>query len=329
MITNIENISGVTHITWILNNICTNSCVYCPPELRNGKNHHYDWSHAESFIEELFTRYTKIHVTISGGEPTLSPFLLDLVSKFHNAGHTIGMNSNGVRTARYYEELAPMLSYMCMSWHPSGDNDQFIEKALASAKGCLTKIRVMMDARYWDQCIQFLDQLKKIKELGWEPVRITKWYDNTEAESSYNYTSEQNNWFNNAPTEGAKFFRLKYPLLSKNQLISHAWLNTGKKIKYIDATQMINQQNNKFQGWKCAQGTESLAIRHTGKIDAANCEQNKKIGHIQDSKNIKWITSLVVCEMPSCDCSSDILLTKYKDNAMTPKTKFISWIKQI
>lgn len=329
MITNIENISGTTHVTWILNNICTNQCVYCPPDLRNGKNHHYDWFHAELFIEDLFVRYPRIHLTVSGGEPTLSPFLLELVKKFHTAGHTIGMNSNGVRTTRYYEELAPMLSYMCLSWHPSGNNDHFIEKALASSNGCMTKVRVMMDARYWNDCLLFIEQLKSIKELSWEPVRITKWYDNKESEESYAYTLEQESWFDTAPKQDARFLRSKYPLLSKNQLVSHAWLDTGKKIKYIDATQIINQQKNKFQGWTCAQGTESLVVRHTGKIDAANCNQNKNIGRIQDSKNIKWISSLVTCEMPSCDCSSDILLTKYRDKEMTSKTKFINWIKQI
>ena len=33
--------SGIFRLTWIINNICTQHCDYCPSYLNSGKNHHY------------------------------------------------------------------------------------------------------------------------------------------------------------------------------------------------------------------------------------------------------------------------------------------------
>jgi 2-iminoacetate synthase ThiH len=41
------------YLTWVINNICTNACSYCHPNLHTGTNHNYDWSHAEEFIDQV------------------------------------------------------------------------------------------------------------------------------------------------------------------------------------------------------------------------------------------------------------------------------------
>jgi hypothetical protein len=38
------------YLTWVMNNICTNACSYCHPNLHTGTNHNYDWDNAEKFI---------------------------------------------------------------------------------------------------------------------------------------------------------------------------------------------------------------------------------------------------------------------------------------
>ena len=51
---------GVMAVTWVINNICTNACKYCPPNLHKGKNHHYDWENAKRFWQLLLNKYDKI-----------------------------------------------------------------------------------------------------------------------------------------------------------------------------------------------------------------------------------------------------------------------------
>ena len=48
---------GVMAVTWVINNICTNACLYCPPNLHKGKNHHYDWENAKRFWQILLEKY--------------------------------------------------------------------------------------------------------------------------------------------------------------------------------------------------------------------------------------------------------------------------------
>ena len=121
-------------LTWVINNICTNHCSYCPSDLNSGSNHHYDWGHTKTFIERLIKRYPKIHVSISGGEPTLSPFLPELIELFYNSGHTVGITSNGARSARYIREISKYLSYIVFSWHPQYDDPKLLEKAVTAAE---------------------------------------------------------------------------------------------------------------------------------------------------------------------------------------------------
>ena len=105
-------------LTWILNNICTNKCSYCIPELYAGKNHHYEWDNAKIFVELLLEKYKNIHCNISGGEPTMSPFMIELAKKFYDNGHTAGITSNGVRTVKYFTKLSKYLNYIVFSYHP-------------------------------------------------------------------------------------------------------------------------------------------------------------------------------------------------------------------
>ena len=323
----IENISDAMHLTWIINNICTKKCDYCPPSLHNGSNHHYDWNQAKAFIDVVMKRYNKIHVTISGGEPTVSPFLIDLVKTFYESGQSVGITSNGARSVRYFKELAPMLSFLCLSWHPSSIDADFIDKAQASAQGCLTKVRIMMDARHWNTALDFIKEIKNYPDIQWEAVRVTPWHSGSWGRDSYTYTDEQEQWFNTAQS----YLEVKHKNEIRHQLISNAHYSDGTSIKCVDPTRVINQQQNSFVGWACHQGLESLFVQYTGEVGAANCSQNRDLGWIQKLDEIKWPNIPVTCRTPVCDCTSDILLTKYKHMPREKSTtqKFLSWINHL
>ena len=51
-------------VTWIINNICTNACSYCPKNLHTGKNHHYDWENAKRFWQLLLKKHSKLQVAL-------------------------------------------------------------------------------------------------------------------------------------------------------------------------------------------------------------------------------------------------------------------------
>ena len=48
-------ISNRKYVTWVLNNVCPYSCVYCPEIVHSGKiKTYYDWEVHKEFLDFLF-----------------------------------------------------------------------------------------------------------------------------------------------------------------------------------------------------------------------------------------------------------------------------------
>jgi organic radical activating enzyme len=286
--------------------------------VHNGKNHHYDWEYAEKFVDELHSRYPEINLAISGGEPTVSPWLPDLIKKFrsYRAGE-IGISSNASRSARYYSDIAEYLDYIVLSYHPSFHDDEFTDKVLACSEKTTTTVSVMMDSRYFDKSVEMYNRLLKMNISNAETVRIISWFDDDNV--GHEYTDEHEEIMRIMPRSSPEY---SIPLLAKKRFYK---LKRGKSYgngaKYIcndgstghvAAQELINRQNNNFYGWECDIGLESLYIKYDGIIKTANCFSSPTIGRIQDLENIKWPTASTICPQTFCHCTTDLYVSKRK-----------------
>lgn len=299
---------NVLFLTWIINNICTNKCSYCPPNLHTGTNHNYDWEHAERFARHLIEKYPRINLALSGGEPTLSPFLKDLVSMFSNAGNSIGMTTNGARTVRYYEEISKYMSYMVFSHHPSFADPLLIDKALAAAQNTIVTVSVMFDSRYFDETLEFFEKGKSANlNISIQPVRIHDW-TGVKNTAGRDYTEEQLSILTNLqPHHAPNPVKPKNPPLTGGLLKYH----TGK-IENFHAQTLINNHQTNFLGWDCKIGLESFYVAYDGTVRTGNCISSKKIGEIQDFDNIQWPTKSFICPQTFCHCTTDVYVSKRK-----------------
>ena len=298
---------GLMVVTWVINNICTNACKYCPPNLHTGSNHHYDWENAKRFWQILLSKYPKMHVSISGGEPTLSPFLLDFCKMVSDSGNKVGITTNLARTPRYMRTLAPYLEYCSASYHPSFEDKNFLEKALAAAEHTPTNIRVMMDSSYWDKSIKFLERCKQHKNITIETVKVIDWMPGNKA--GREYSEDQLKWFENTDLfqDAEQMPKRKSTFKSTSNII----FADGEVLDSNGQEQeLINNGKTNFKGWRCNMGMESLFIQYTGKIYLANCFQGGVIGDINDPDNISWPKDSVICEKDICHCTTDVLITK-------------------
>lgn len=306
--------SKLMHLTWIINNICTNACSYCPKDLHTGTNHNYEWNNARKFFQQLFLKYPKIHCSVAGGEPSVSPFLPELVKIFHENGHTIGITSNAAKPARYWAEIAPYLSYISFSYHPEFADSKFIEKAVAAAEHTQVTTRVMMHPNYWNNCVEVFENLLKVDSITVEVVRIIDWGGGSDVSASI-YTDEQIDWFVKNDTRG--FNRTNY-VGSANKNIKSA--DTGSKYYFDNGLEksvnsvvsLINEGLTNFYGYECEIGLRSLFINHTGDIFLGNCNQNGTIGHINSPESIKWPTRSVICTKALCHCTTDVAINKWE-----------------
>jgi organic radical activating enzyme len=304
----IKQVYPALYLTWVINNICTNQCEYCPSVLHDGKNHHYDWEDAKRFSQHLIAKYQNVHLAISGGEPTLSPFLPDLVDMFYSAGHPVGITSNASRTVRYYETLAPKCSYICLSYHPSFKDSSFLEKALACGEQTCTTVHVMMDSRYFDECVEFYHNLCQYDTLQVEVVKINEWIQGSKIGREYSPTQ----------LKTMEDLPVKVPTRVVQRIINHIGAkfiyDDGTVTRYANAQTLMNQDKNRFKGWRCNIGIESLFVHYHGAVQRGNCPVGNPlfIGNVNDFDAISWPTDPVICTQDHCICTTDIAVSKKK-----------------
>jgi organic radical activating enzyme len=299
-------------LTWIINNICNNHCAYCPPILHTGKNHHYEWEKAKEFLYRLFSHYPRIHCSISGGEPTLSPFFKELVEIFYENNHTVGITSNGARTVKYWEEIAPKLSYICFSHHAAYEDPGFLDKVKVASKQTLVTVRIMMDSRHWDKAYEMYQRCCEIPEIAVEAVRVLP-----EIAMATNvgetYTPEQEIILMSLPRKEMNNDPIKVnPGFKLSSMTSDFYFDDGS-IEYTGSSnKYITEGENKFAGWYCAAGLESLYISHTGDVKIANCLQGGNKFHINEHADYQLPTKGVICTQKLCFCGTDFMISKEK-----------------
>jgi len=293
---------NVMVVTWVINNICDRSCSYCPAGLHNGSNHHYDWALAKQFWQQLVTKYENIHVSIAGGEPSLSPHLPEAIDIIHDSNNSVGITSNLTRTERYFKKIAPKLSYLAASYHPSSPDEKFVDKAHTVSELTPTTARIMMDSRHWDHSVDVYERLTQVPQLRVEPVRILDWEG---GRNPHVYSKEQEQWLSTAQDHIPN----KQPSAYKANFEVDYLDSTGTALD-TNANQQILQGATNYQGWSCSLGLESLFIKESGAIRKANCHQGSIIGNINRPHRIQWPTAPEVCEQSLCHCVTDIMMTK-------------------
>jgi organic radical activating enzyme len=296
-------------LTWVINNICNNSCSYCPKELHAGKNHNYDWEHAKRFFEILFKKYPKINLSVSGGEPSLSPFFKELVEIFHNAGHTIGLTSNAAKPAYYWNEIAKFVNYICFSYHPESPDENFIEKVKIASKNTIVTVRIMMHPQYWEHCVNLYNELcRDLLDFHIEPVKILPLFDEIPKEV-IEYTDEQLAWFNSNPRKNGNVFRLSNKIILTD---STFYFDDDTVEKHSNIINYVNAGMTNFYGYTCEIGLKELYIHYTGQIQLGNCSTiGEGIGYIQDVDNIRWPTEPVICNKNLCHCDTSVSINKW------------------
>jgi radical SAM protein with 4Fe4S-binding SPASM domain len=316
-IVEIQNKQNSLTLTWIINNICTNHCTYCPEEIHSGKNHNYNWKHAHKFINACFVKYKNIHFNISGGEPTVSPFFKELVQLINDNNGTVHLTTNLVRPVRYWKGFAKQFISIAASYHPEfmtlQQEDDFIEKIKYISQETCICVRVMMLPTHWNQCMNFYNRI--IKEDGGrftvEMVRILPNFGVGNDYCLIEYTEEMISILNSSSilfVDNIKKVTFDNPKFVFPIMIT----DTGKLIDMnLEVTSFLasNKLSN-FENWTCNVGIESLFVHFNGDILRGNCGVGGIIGNITNMENIQWPTSSIICNKDICHCDADIVLSK-------------------
>ena len=312
---------GPTQITWILNQSCPFHCWYCPDFIHKGRNNTFDWETCNKFLDFLFEKYPYANISMSGGEPTTWPYFEKLVDKVAESGKKIyiGVNSNLIRTREWWTRMAPKLTGVSASYHPSvikteEERADWFDKLEMISQLTETNLRVMMDPGHWDHCIDVVEKIKNRDDttFGVEPVRLLNYFEGFDL-VNYNidYTPEQDQML-----PGLDFIPAKVvPEVVKAKQypqINRFVFEGGQQQRAEHFAPVVLNKVNQFKGWKCNIGLESLYISPDGLIKRGNCFEGGIIGNILEPENIKWATGPIECTYDVCHCFTDIRITKWK-----------------
>lgn len=316
-------------VTWVLNDICNYSCRYCPDDLHNGKNYKQDnWENISAFIDHILEYLSaddkKVLFSLSGGEPTLSPFFPILIKHVYDLGHCVTVTTNLSRTERFIKENFKYLLGASCSFHPAFEfknntHNEFLKKLEIANSVTYVAVRVMMDPLYWDKTVEFIERIKKETSVDIEIVMIDDQYSSSSKKLlDISYTPEQLDYFKNFKGPGNTYEEKGY-----NKRKTYAERGIIKPLVYFDdgsrqplyAQELINKGQTNFYGYKCDIGKSSIFIRQDGQIKKGNCMVGgKKWGTLSEWQSIDWYNfkQPIICTDLGCYCGGDVLIKKQK-----------------
>lgn len=285
-------------VEWNLGKRCNYDCSYCPSSIHDNNSPHTDIEVLKATVDKLVILGKPIRLSFTGGEPTVHPDFEELVQYcVHKDIKWINVTTNGTRSPIYYFRLP--VNHIVFSLHFEKDWKRVLDTILRYAasdvepgmrKPCMINIMAHPD---------------KMKE-----VRIA-----TQRLEVYNvpYTIRRIRWTND---DHNIFDDMRYDqndldwILSKDATVEPNSI-IDDNIK-MHANDIIKKHFNKYKGWSCNAGLESLMINWDGEVHRATCRVGGSLGNIYKD-DFKLPIDPIICTRDFCTCASDIPLTKVKN----------------
>lgn len=295
-------------VNFVMTRHCPYECRYCPDNLHYGKHQEINLKDLEEFLSRFKHRNGVLQIT--GGECTTHPQFKDVISVAKKVGFNTQVDSNSVRTLRFYNDVKDLVDNWCITLHPS-QHTLDLEKLKLLAASSFLVVYVMMDPKHWETSIDWYNQVSQLEDLKVTPTRImNNWAGATfEAE----YTQEHLDVLSSLKSKWL-FTKERETALRK----THMWLadteslgtyDDGSK-KELDVFSMIRKHENNFYGWSCSAGRESILIFDDGTAVWANCGAKRYEHFLEIYPEI--LDEPVKCKMLECTCATDVRCTKSK-----------------
>ncbi len=293
-------------VEWMLGNTCTYACSYCPSHLHDGSVPWIDYAKVLGFLDRLHRHYEdglgkKIWLHYTGGEPTVYPDFRRLIRACANRGFKQSVISNGVRSIKFWREAVRDLDFVVLTCHvefvKTGHFYSVVEEVRRHVP---VHVNITMLPQRFDTCQETALELHRRFEdvsLSLKPLRVDF------GQQLYEYTPEQLQF-------------LKTPLQTRRPTRDPTPRTVMAKV-YDDGSRVPQKANlfilsgeNRWRGWRCAAGVESLHIKPDGQVFQALCRVGGAIGRVDGE--VDFPREFAVCDRDVCNCVSDILLTKLR-----------------
>lgn len=284
---------GSIKIEWNLGKRCNYDCSYCPSSIHDNSSPHTDIEILKATVDKLMTLGKPVRLSFTGGEPCVHPKFLELVKYCKHVGISwISVTTNGTLPYEFYAALEA--DQIVFSIHLEFDWKRVFNTVESVVD--LTNKKVIAQIMAHHEHMDAVVQLRARCLLAHIPntVRRIRW------------------------TEGDHdlFDDMRYNLTDLELLKEMESTVEGNCV--IDATQIIHANDviklhqNKFKGWTCNAGIESLMINWDGDVHRATCRVGGSLGNIYEGDFVAP-SEPVRCDRNFCTCAADIPLTKHSN----------------
>lgn len=293
------------NVSWILGRFCNYKCSYCWPYARSDKLDYQTLDVYKSTIDEIkrqarLNGFTQFHWSFSGGEPTAYKDLLELVGHLDETEspyQSIHMTTNLSPGSKWWNSWCDRTNLLqrrsiTASFHEEFAKEQeFGDKCLQLMYNLVhvTINQVMVPSRFYET----LERCQRFKERG---INVTlKPQSNDTATALVEGYSENMIEIMQEHFEQQEGYQVR--------------LTDGEQDYFVDQAERFNALGfNKFQGWTCNAGYQSIVIRGNEVKRAYSCHE-QPIGTLND---FNIFTEPKKCITATCVSSADSKIPKFR-----------------
>ena len=282
-------------IEWNLGKRCNLDCTYCPPEIHDLVSKHTRLDILINAVDEI-GKIKNARISFTGGEPTVHPAFEDLLDYARSKVKWLSLTTNGTRTIDFYERIP--VNYIVFSLH--FEDPQWNKRLKTMVDFASTTNSLIEPKDFHIALMAHHDYMQELKEAasfltGYGipyTIRRIRWTEKHDWFDDLRYKGNDLQWIlNNTATA-------KPNTLIDNEELAHA-------------NDIIKEKRNKFKGWNCKAGLESLMINWDGEVHRATCRVGGSLGNIYNG-TFNMPNQSVVCTREWCTCAADVNITKWK-----------------
>jgi len=287
--------ANAVKVEWNLGKRCNYDCSYCPASIHDNSSPHTDIEILKSTVDKLVTLEKPIRLSFTGGEPCVHPKFQELIKYCKYKGVSwISVTTNGTLPYEFYSVID--VDQIVFSIHLEFDWKRVFNTVESVAD--LTNKKVIAQIMAHHDHMPAVLQLRAKCLLAHVPntIRRIRWTEGDHDlfdDMRYNLTD-------------LEWLKEQEATIQPNTLLFYK----DTPMEQRHANDVIKLHLNKYKGWTCNAGLESLMINWDGDVHRATCRVGGSLGNIYEDSFVAP-SGPVRCDRNFCTCSADIPLTKY------------------
>ena len=281
-------------VEWNLGKRCNYDCTYCPSSIHDNHSPHADINILEATVDKLCEIGKPLRISLTGGEPCVHPDIEDLLDYFKRKDiFWVNLTTNGTRPANWYLQNEMYFNHLVFSLHFEYDWQRVVRTINEFYDRTQTDFFVNIMAHH-----DHMDSVRKVvKEFREKGIRF--------AVRRIRWTEGDHNVFDDMRYDGND---LEWIISQDATAKANCRIDD---VEIMHANDVIKLHMNKYKGWTCNAGIESLMINWDGDVHRATCRVGGSLGNIYEG-NFVAPSNPVTCDRDFCTCAADIPLTKTK-----------------